>query len=147
MRYVIDKTRRPAYLQLYKAIRDDIIGGIYPYNAKLPSERTLAEETGLSTITVDHAYGLLCDEGYAQSRERSGYYVIFRSSDGFAASSDRYDRVFGQPPAPPPRPLFPISVLCKTMRKVLGDYYDAILEKTLQYKTREGILYLNVYKW
>lgn len=130
MRYVIDKTRRPAYLQLYKAIRDDIIGGIYPYNAKLPSERTLAEETGLSTITIEHAYGLLCDEGYAQSRERSGYYVIFRSSDGFAASSDRYDRVFGQPPAPPPRPLFPISVLCKTMRKVLGDYYDAILEKT-----------------
>ena len=51
MRYVIDKTRRPAYLQLYKAIRDDIIGGIYPYNAKLPSEHTLAEETGLSTIT------------------------------------------------------------------------------------------------
>lgn len=130
MRYVIDKTRRPAYLQLYKAIRDDIIGGIYPYNAKLPSERTLAEETGLSTITVEHAYGLLFDEGYAQSRERSGYYVIFRSSDGFAASSDRYDRVFGQPPAPPPRSLFPISVLCKTMRKVLGDYYDAILEKT-----------------
>ena len=44
MRYVIDKENRPVYLQLYKQIRDDILSEIYPYNAKLPSKRRLAEE-------------------------------------------------------------------------------------------------------
>ena len=73
MKYIIDKDKRPVYLQLYKQIRDDIINGIYPYNTKLPSKRNLAMETGVSTITVEHAYALLCEEGYVESRERSGH--------------------------------------------------------------------------
>ena len=60
MKYIIDKKKRPAYLQLYKQIRDDIISENYPYDTKLPSKRNLAEETGVSTITVEHAYALLC---------------------------------------------------------------------------------------
>ena len=63
MRYIIDRENRPLYLQLYKQIRDDIINENYVYGGKLPSKRTLAEETGVSTITVEHAYALLCDEG------------------------------------------------------------------------------------
>ena len=47
---------------------------------------TTAAELGVSTVTVEHAYSLLCEEGYVESRERSGYYVIFRESDGFEAS-------------------------------------------------------------
>ena len=79
MRYKVDKNARPVYLQIYKQIKDDIISGIYPYNAKLPSKRLLADETQTSTITVEHAYALLCDEGYVESRERSGFFVIFLS--------------------------------------------------------------------
>ena len=78
MKYKIDKAQRPVYLQLYKQIREDIIAGNYPYNTKLPSKRSLASETGVSTITVEHAYALLCDEGYVESRERSGFVVLFR---------------------------------------------------------------------
>lgn len=132
MRYVIDKNERPVYLQLYKRIRDDIISGVYPYGGKLPSERTLSEETGVSTVTIEHAYWLLCDEGYAQSRERSGYYVIFRRLDGFAAAGERYETVpsASAAVAPPDYPVFPVSVMCRTMRKVLTNRYDAILEKT-----------------
>ena len=63
MKYVIDRRQRPAYLQLYRQLRDDVIAGIFPYNGKLPSKRLLADETGVSTITVEHAYALLCDEG------------------------------------------------------------------------------------
>ena len=84
MNYVIDKHARPVYLQLYRRIREDIVRGIYPYGTKLPSKRSLAEEVGVSTVTVEHAYALLCDEGYAEARERSGYVVIFHQSDGFA---------------------------------------------------------------
>ena len=88
MKYKIDKSTHPIYLQIYKQIKDDIIIGNYPYNSKLPSKRLLADETETSTITIEHAYALLCDEGYIESRERSGYYVIFRNTDGFALSSD-----------------------------------------------------------
>ena len=58
MRYIIDKESRPVYLQLYKLIRDEIINGVFLYGGRLPSKRLLAEETGVSTVTVEHAYAL-----------------------------------------------------------------------------------------
>lgn len=129
MKYIIDQNKKPLYLQLYRQIRDDIIGGSYGYNKKLPSKRLLADETGVSTITVEHAYALLCDEGYAESRERSGYFVIFRPTDGFAVS-----QIDKTPPKSEPLPeteaSFPVSILCKTMRRVLTDYDDRILQKS-----------------
>ena len=88
MKYIIDKENRPVYLQIYKQLRDDIIEGAFPYNSKLPSKRLLANEIGVSTITIEHAYALLCDEGYAEARERSGFFVIFRKTDGFASPKD-----------------------------------------------------------
>ena len=127
MKYKVDKSIRPAYLQIYRQIKEDIISGNYPYNSKLPSKRLLADETETSTVTVEHAYALLCDEGYVESRERSGFFVIFRNSDGFAL-----------PPAAEVRavahhtnsnPDFPFSVLAKTMRNVISDLGDAILER------------------
>ncbi|MCR5734349.1 MAG: GntR family transcriptional regulator, partial [Lachnospiraceae bacterium] len=46
MNYRIDKgSKTPAYLQLYRYLRNDIVKGIYPYGDKLPSKRTMAEET------------------------------------------------------------------------------------------------------
>ena len=78
MKYYIDKndTSKPAYLLLYEALRDDIVRGIYPSGVRLPSKRVLAEECGVSVITVEHSYALLCDEGYIEARQRSGFYVI-----------------------------------------------------------------------
>lgn len=128
MKYRIDKEKRPIYLQLYKQIRDDIIAGNYPYNTKLPSKRNLAEETGASTITVEHAYALLCDEGCVESRERSGFVVIFRKADGFAASSEPHT-VEPVQHTLQDYPDFPVSLLRKTMRKVLTEYGDLLLDK------------------
>lgn len=71
----------PAYQQIYHELREDILKGRYPYGSKLPSKRTLALEKGVSVITAVHAVELLCEEGYAKSRERSGSYVIYRESD------------------------------------------------------------------
>ena len=130
MKYRIDKAIRPAYLQIYHQIKDDIISGNYPYHAKLPSKRLLADETGVSTVTVEHAYALLCDEGYVEARERSGFFVIFRNSDGFALPS-----AAGKQDAPAPytthtSPDFPFSVLARTMRSVISELGDAILERS-----------------
>ncbi len=129
MKYIVDKENRPLYLQLYKHIRDDIILENYPYNTKLPSKRSLAEETGVSTITVEHAYSLLCDEGYVESRERSGFIVIFRKRDGFAATVELHAEHTSHQ-SDIGLPDFPLSVLSKTMRKVLTNRGDLLLEKS-----------------
>ncbi|MBR4866496.1 MAG: PLP-dependent aminotransferase family protein [Clostridia bacterium] len=127
MKYVIDKNDRPVYLQIYRQIRQDIIGGIYPFGTKLPSMRLLCDELGVSMVTVDHAYSLLCDEGYVESREKSGFFVIFRESDGFAAPAER-----NTPHSITHHtyPDFPFSILAKTMRRVLSEYADLLCEKS-----------------
>lgn len=133
MKYIIDITENvPAYLQLYLQVRDDIVKDIYPYNSKLPSKRTIAEEVGVSTVTIEHAYALLCDEGYIESRERSGYFVIFRANDGFAASVNKGSRYMHSPyhDEDSNSLKFPFSVLTKTMRRVMSDLGEGILEKS-----------------
>ena len=154
MKYIIDKENRPVYLQIYKQLRDDIVEGLFPHNSKLPSKRLLANEIGVSTITIEHAYALLCDEGYAEARERSGFFVIFRKTDGFASPKDAahisgnisgnisanisthlpITPVSGLQPHPTHTvssyPGFSVSILGKIMRKVLSDYQEILLEKS-----------------
>lgn len=142
MKYSILKANKvPVYLQLYRQLRDDIINQIYPYNTKLPSKRLLADELGVSTVTIEHAYALLCDEGYVESKERCGFIVIFRESDGFSSSSEchtehlKYHTEHTYPD-------FPLSVLSKTMRRVLTDHGELLLEKSPNYgifELREAI--------
>ena len=132
MKYFIDDEKKtPAYLQLYTQVRDDIIKGLYPTNSKLPSKRTIATDTGVSTVTVEHAYALLCDEGYAESRERSGYFVTFRTDNGFVPVHPMERKV--AMPRPSPGEIeseFPFSVLAKTMRKVITEMGIGILERS-----------------
>lgn len=130
MPYTVDKNNRPVYLQIYKQIRQNIIDGLYPFGTKLPSIRLLCDELSVSTVTVDHAYALLCDEGYAESRERSGFIVIFRKSDGFASPAETHTKHDIVPQIDHTYPEFPFSVLSKTMRKVLSDYADVIRERS-----------------
>lgn len=132
MNYIIKKEHdAPAYLQIYRQMRDDIINQIYPHNSKLPSKRTLSGETGVSTVTVEHAYALLWDEGYIEPRERSGYFVCFRKDDGFLPAT-----IQQASPAPVvkhpsgPAPEFPFSVFVKTMRRVISDFGEAILDRS-----------------
>ena len=92
MKYKIDKEKnKSAYLQLYIQFKNDIVNGVYPFGSKLPSKRTVAEETNVSVITVEHTYAILCDEGYIEAKERSGYFVTFKKSDGFLSSADSTD--------------------------------------------------------
>ena len=138
MKYIIDKEKHPVYLQIYNLIRDDILNEILPFNSKLPSIRILAEELTISTITVEHAYALLCDEGYIEARERSGYFVIFRADDGFvsAPTSNIIRRV--QPSNHiETNTDFPFSVLAKTMRKVISDAGEGMLERSPNLGTLE----------
>lgn len=130
MKYLIDKQKGKAYLQIYEQIKADIINGVYPFNSKLPSKRILAEETDVSVITVEHAYSLLFEEGYINSRERSGYFVsyssdtVFNSPDlkpiAFTNRSCRAENTFE----------FPFSVYAKTVRRVLSNYGEEIFNQS-----------------
>ncbi|MBR2967675.1 MAG: PLP-dependent aminotransferase family protein [Clostridia bacterium] len=128
MKYSFD-SNKPLYLQLYEQIKNDIISGAYEVGSKLPSKRTLAAESGMSAITIEHAYGLLAEEGYVEARERSGYFVTFKAGDGFTLpTSPITDYTFSAQSDNSPR--FPFSVLCKTMRKVMSEYDEAILNRS-----------------
>ena len=130
MKYIIDKNNRPVYLQIYKQLRQDIIDGIYPLGSKLPSMRLLCDELEVSTVTVNHAYALLCDEGYVESRERSGFIVIFRKDDRFAITDEAQSPSVKIKHVEHDYPDFPFSILSKTMRAVLTDYGESILERS-----------------
>ena len=131
MKHIIDfNSPTPAYQQLYLQVREDIINGIYPFGSKLPSKRTVALNSNISTVTVEHAYALLCEEGYIEARERSGYFVVFQKADGFASAVTAVDRQETKHHTGHAQSAFPYSVLCRTMRKVLINYEEVLLEKS-----------------
>lgn len=161
MNYKIDNNSElPAYLQLYYFLRKDIIEGIYPYMSKLPSKRTIAADTELSLITVEHTLELLVDEGYVEARQRSGIFCVYKERDFRGTPSEYNEKIRDntrsvdgihiqrQEPAYDHHKLsenvfkehgneeednstiFPYSTLAKVMRKVLADYGDRILVKS-----------------
>lgn len=131
MKYHIEKgIAKPAYLQLYTQLRKDIVENVFSYGTKLPSKRLLAEELEVSVITVEHAYAILCDEGYAESRQRSGYFVSYREGELLSFAEPANHVLSRESHSHPAGSDFPYSVLAKTMRKVLLDYGERILVKS-----------------
>lgn len=131
MKYYIDEAKeKPAYLQLYEALRKDIVEGNFNYGVKLPSKRILAEETGVSVITVSHAYEILCEEGYAEAKMRSGYYVRYKESDFITHMDLDMPILMKKENQHRVKNVFPFSVLSKTMRRVLMEYGENILVKS-----------------
>ena len=134
--HVNQENNKPAYLQLYEGLKHDIVTGAFVYGSKMPSKRILAEECGVSVITVQHAYEILCEEGYLEGRQRSGYYAIYKDNDfvsvadGISEAADVKTLFVKPSTAEKTRTTFPFSVLAKTMRKVLLDYGDNILIKS-----------------
>ena len=131
MKYSIsDKTHKFAYLQIYEQIKKDIISGALSLGSKLPSKRLLCEETGVSVITVEHAYSILCEEGYIEAKERSGYFVIYKESD-FLSTADIHTEPAKKAQISASVDCdFPFTLLAKTVRKVLSDKEKEILKRS-----------------
>ena len=118
-----------AYLQLYKELKKQILDGTYSYGERFPSKRTAARESGLSLITVQHAYEILCDEGWLEARERSGYFVAYHEKG-----------TLSPPPVPEIPEAFPkegevnsalpFAAYSRAMRSVLAGYGEKIMEKS-----------------
>ena len=130
MKKSVQKSRSPAYIKLYERIRENIVSGIYGYGTRLPSKRNAAADAGVSVITAEHAYALLCDEGYAESRERSGYYVIYKTGDFISDNIGSTKNAPTSVAAHAEKYAFPFSVMAKTMRRVILDCGERILERS-----------------
>ena len=143
MKYQINSNnKKAAYLQLYEMLRGDIISGVYRFGDKLPSKRNIAEDGDMSVITVAHAYELLIDEGYAESREKSGYFVTYKVDDFYKVPAKDYDvnseydtlisAEFQKENDELLHPAGELSynILAKTIRRTILNYGEKILDKT-----------------
>jgi GntR family transcriptional regulator len=70
--------RQPKYLRIYTDLRDRIATGRWPAGSSLPAQRDLADEFGVSIMTLRQALQLLADEGLVGTRHGLGTYVTER---------------------------------------------------------------------
>lgn len=115
------------YLRIYQKLKEDITKEVYRHNEKLPSKRAMAEKEGVSLITVETAYDILQSEGYIESKERSGYFVTYSTRDIFFYPEKNDFKI--EPSPASNDETFPVSVLQRTVRKILSDCGSVLFEK------------------
>jgi GntR family transcriptional regulator / MocR family aminotransferase len=80
MRIPLDhQSTTPLYRQIEHYLRGQILSGQLAPETRLPASRQLAQELGVSRITVNNAYAVLESEGLLYGREGSGVYVLART--------------------------------------------------------------------
>ncbi|NLJ30398.1 MAG: GntR family transcriptional regulator [Clostridiales bacterium] len=72
---------QPLYLMLYHSLHDRITGGEYSKGEKLPTEKELAEQFGVSNITSKKALELLAKDGFIQRIPGKGSFVLKLSDE------------------------------------------------------------------
>jgi GntR family transcriptional regulator / MocR family aminotransferase len=76
MRIPLDHNSKiPIYRQIENWLRENIASGSLSPKTRLPATRLLAEELGISRITVKNAYAVLESDGLILTRQGSGTYV------------------------------------------------------------------------
>lgn len=66
---------KAAYITIHDKIKEQIDNGIWKIGQRLPSERDLADEFGVSRMTLRQGITLLVEEGILQRKIGSGTYV------------------------------------------------------------------------
>ncbi|HFI0151373.1 TPA: GntR family transcriptional regulator [Streptococcus suis] len=66
---------KAAYISIHDQIKEQIDNGIWKIGQRLPSERDLADEYGVSRMTLRQGITLLVEEGVLQRKVGSGTYV------------------------------------------------------------------------
>ena len=131
MHISIDHNRQtPAYIQIYSVIRNMIVNGAYPMGTRLPSNRELARDSGVSIVTAEHAYQLLAEEGLCELRARSGCYVKYVSEHSFPLSDYSQDNTSKHNSADYHNEDIPFSAVASKLRKVILDQCERILMKS-----------------
>lgn len=128
----------PLYRELYQKIRQDILNGTIKTGEKLPSKRTLAQNLGVSTITVENAYDQLISEGYLYSEVKRGYFVsdikkiavpkIIQKPELNIMTNEKKSWYFDFSSNTVEAKNFPFSVWAKLSREVLSNMQSEVLQ-------------------
>jgi GntR family transcriptional regulator len=74
----------PLYLRVARALKKEIVGGVYPVGSQLPTEDDLCERFSVSRYTVREALRRLREDNLVSSRQGAGTIVVPRcSSDSY----------------------------------------------------------------
>src|SRR3954447_8741006 len=68
------------YIQVARALRKDIVDGVYPVGSQLPTEHELCERFAVSRYTIREALRRLREDNLVSSRPRTGTLVVPRTS-------------------------------------------------------------------
>jgi GntR family transcriptional regulator len=78
------KSDDPLYLQVVRALKDEIVGGVFPIGSQLPTEEELCERFSVSRYTVREALRRLREDSLVSSRQGAGTVVVPpRPADAF----------------------------------------------------------------
>jgi len=70
------------YLRVARALKKEIVGGVYPVGSQLPTEDDLCERFSVSRYTVREALRRLREDNLVSSRQGAGTTVVPRHSSG-----------------------------------------------------------------
>ncbi len=90
---VVQLTERLGARQIYEALRDQILSGVFGAAGHLPSSRSLAQDLGVSRTTVTLAFEQLHAEGFIHLRQGARAQIASASVEGQAVAA------LSQPPA------------------------------------------------
>lgn len=85
----------PLYARLANQIETDIGAGLLPAGTKLPPQRNLAFDIGVTIGTVGRAYSILRERGLVSGEVGRGTYVLERSRADSQTSPAVRDAIFG----------------------------------------------------
>ncbi|PWK67590.1 PLP-dependent aminotransferase family protein [Aminobacter sp. AP02] len=90
----------PLYLRLAERIESDIDSGVLPAGTKLPPQRNLAYDIGVTIGTVGRAYALLRERGLVSGEVGRGTYILAQRSEHILGPHGTQ----ATPSTPPPLP-------------------------------------------
>jgi GntR family transcriptional regulator len=76
------KSEPPLYIQLARALKEEVVSGVYPVGSLLPTEEEFCKRFSVSRYTVREALRLLREDGLVSSRRGAGTVVIPPRSSG-----------------------------------------------------------------
>lgn len=110
----------PMHRQIYERMRQAILSGELPAKSRIPSSRALAQQLGISRMTVVNAYDQLFAEGYLEGKIGAGTYVasalpeeLLLAPKTQAVKTDAFSRELN---------------LSRQGRLIAQDYEDVLLE-------------------
>lgn len=78
------ESKDPLYLQVARALKEEIVSGVHPVGSQLPTEDELGERFSVSRYTVREALRRLREENLVSSRQGAGTVVVPpRSSESY----------------------------------------------------------------